>query len=109
MFIPIDYFNTGGFTCPNGWWQRQDRCYIYLSKLIPLSYETGKGECADLGAQLYVPNSDSEYDDVAEFISSSPPLFNYVWIGCDEKDSDGVFQCLDGIQLDTTSGKQRLD
>ncbi|XP_063954960.1 mucin-5AC-like [Lytechinus pictus] len=97
----------GGNTCNSPWFNLHgSSCYALYSVTLTEKYEEANTICGNVGAHVYVPNSEGEYNDVSAYLVSIIHQLQHVWlwIGCDETEDDGVFQCADGTELDSDSG-----
>ncbi|XP_038068815.1 low affinity immunoglobulin epsilon Fc receptor-like [Patiria miniata] len=73
--------------CPEGWLMFRDFCY---KRTGYESYMDAKADCAALGAQLAAPHDADE----ANFMITM--IHPYLWVGCNDIDTEGTFVCCDG-------------
>ncbi|XP_041470550.1 uncharacterized protein LOC121420084 [Lytechinus variegatus] len=87
-------------TCPAGWLRRTDGCYR-LAWADPVDYPQAVQLCSELDSFPFVPNSRSEMDFALEFLGDIG--IGYIWVGCDDKDTQRRFECLDGSRIGSQS------
>ncbi|XP_059198235.1 CD209 antigen-like protein E [Centropristis striata] len=78
-------------TCPAGWTNISSSCYLFSSATG--SWEAGKQDCRDRGADLMIIDSFEEQEFITKFIKG------YTWIGLDDRDNEGVWKWVDGSPL----------
>ena len=84
--------------CPPGWKEWNDSCYILLSS--KMNYDDGVKACEQLGVNMIVPNTDSEYDYLWDEMTKWMILKGAVpsgdlqlWIGCKDVDNTRKMRC----------------
>ncbi|XP_063963742.1 uncharacterized protein LOC129273297 [Lytechinus pictus] len=101
------------YRCNGGWWNFGNRCYKILGNKW-VSKPDAIDICSRANFQLFVPSNQTEYDAVTEYINNLGPVstddnptpkdIDDVWIGCDDEEVEGTYQCVDGISFTTSSG-----
>ncbi|XP_036965343.1 CD209 antigen-like protein C [Acanthopagrus latus] len=86
-------------TCPAGWKMFSCTCYLFSTKTD--SWENGRQDCRDRGAELVTIDTDEEQ----EFISKTITEDN--WIGLNDREEEGTWKWTDGTPL--TVGYWRKD
>ena len=94
--------------CPSGWFLWQGSCYILLPQ--KMNWVDGNKSCAELGANMMVPDTKDEQDFIwSETKTRMRGLMEYVnwnqgldvWIGCQDFENDGSLVCM-GVKEDPT-------
>ncbi|XP_077946978.1 C-type lectin domain family 4 member E-like isoform X2 [Gasterosteus aculeatus] len=78
-------------TCPEGW--TMFRCSCYLLSTRDGSWENGRKDCRDKGADLVIIDSLEEQEFLSNFTTSRS------WIGLSDKDIEGTWKWIDGTPL----------
>ncbi|XP_059199184.1 CD209 antigen-like protein E [Centropristis striata] len=78
-------------TCPAGWIMFSSSCYLFSSATG--SWEAGRQDCRDRGADLVIIDSYEEQEFITKFIKE------YTWIGLNDRDNEGVWKWVDGSPL----------
>ncbi|XP_076603713.1 CD209 antigen-like protein C [Chaetodon auriga] len=81
-------------TCPAGWRMFSHACYFLSNE--PGSWDKGREDCRDRGADLVVVNSHEE-----EIFLTALTKKN-VWIGLSDRDEEGTWKWVDGSPLTLT-------
>ncbi|XP_044072764.1 C-type lectin domain family 4 member E-like isoform X2 [Siniperca chuatsi] len=79
-------------TCPAGW--RMFSCTCYLLSTEYASWEKGREDCRNRGADLVVIDSYEEQEFLTKFKEGSS-----VWIGLNDRDSEGTWKWTDETPL----------
>nr|XP_040056833.1 C-type lectin domain family 4 member E-like [Gasterosteus aculeatus aculeatus] len=77
--------------CPEGW--TMFRCSCYLLSTRDDSWENGRKDCGDQGADLVIIDSLEEQKFLSNFTTSRS------WIGLSDKDIEGTWKWIDGTPL----------
>ena len=77
----------------------QQKCYKLISPTFAVNWDTAKTGCKSLGAELASIESQCEQDTVFEVANKAA-----VWIGGNDKDSEGIFVWPSGAEFYKTSG-----
>ncbi len=93
--------------CPPGWLTWQDSCYILLPDRM--NWFEGKKSCAELGANMMVPDTKDEQDSIWSEMKTQIEQDRNVnsendldlWIGCQDFEDDGSLVCM-GVEGDLT-------
>nr|XP_054766289.1 uncharacterized protein LOC129273297 [Lytechinus pictus] len=101
------------YRCNEGWWKFGNRCYRILGNTW-VSKPDAIDICTRANSQLFVPSNQTEYDAVTEYINNLGPVstddnptpkdIDDVWIGCDDEEVEGTYQCIDGTSFTSSSG-----
>ncbi|XP_059199181.1 CD209 antigen-like protein E [Centropristis striata] len=78
-------------TCPAGWKMFSCSCYLFSSATG--SWEAGRQDCRDRGADLVIIDSFEEQEIISKFIKKD------TWIGLNDRDNEGVWKWVDGSPL----------
>ncbi|XP_059199182.1 CD209 antigen-like [Centropristis striata] len=78
-------------TCPAGW--KMFSCSCYLLSSANGSWEAGRQDCRDRGADLMIIDSYEEQEFITRFIKRR------TWIGLNDRDNEGVWKWVDGSPL----------
>uniref|UniRef100_G3P049 C-type lectin domain-containing protein n=1 Tax=Gasterosteus aculeatus aculeatus TaxID=481459 RepID=G3P049_GASAC len=78
-------------TCPEGW--TMFRCSCYLLSTRDDSWENGRKDCGDQGADLVIIDSLEEQKFLSSIIKSQ------TWIGLSDRDIEGTWKWIDGTLL----------
>ncbi|XP_077946980.1 CD209 antigen-like protein A [Gasterosteus aculeatus] len=78
-------------TCPEGW--TMFRCSCYLLSTRDGSWENGRKDCGDQGADLVIIDSLEEQKFLSKFTTSRS------WFGLSDKDIEGTWKWIDGTPL----------
>ncbi|XP_077946721.1 C-type lectin domain family 4 member E-like isoform X2 [Gasterosteus aculeatus] len=78
-------------TCPEGW--TMFRCSCYLLSTRDDSWENGRKDCRDQGADLVIIDSLDEQKFLSSFTT------RHSWIGLSDKDIEGTWKWIDGTLL----------
>nr|XP_054765518.1 macrophage mannose receptor 1-like [Lytechinus pictus] len=102
------------YRCNGGWWKFGNRCYRILGNTW-VSKPDAIDICTRANSQLFVPSNQTEYDAVTEYINNLGPVSTddnptprdiyAVWVGCDDEDVEGTYQCADGTSFTSSSGR----
>uniref|UniRef100_A0A669BZR7 C-type lectin domain-containing protein n=1 Tax=Oreochromis niloticus TaxID=8128 RepID=A0A669BZR7_ORENI len=84
MFLPEK-------TCASGW--RMFSCSCYLLSEKTGSWDEGRSDCRDRGADLVVIDSSEEQDFLVSFTQKQ------TWIGLNDKEEEGRWKWVDGTPL----------
>ncbi|XP_041477311.1 uncharacterized protein LOC121425349 [Lytechinus variegatus] len=100
------------YRCDGGWWKFGNRCYRILGNSW-VTKANAVDICTRANSQLFVPSNQDEYDAVTEYINNLGPVstddnptprdIEDVWVGCDDEDVEGTFQCVDGTSFTSSS------
>ena len=101
------FVETFGTMCPSGWFQWQGSCYTLLPE--KMNWSDGKTSCAELGANMMVPDTADEQSYIwSEMKTRMEKGRNVnleddldVWIGCQDLKDDGSLVCM-GVEGDLT-------
>ena len=99
---PFVFFGTIGryrVQVPRWVWKRGDRCYIFPNYYYVTRDQAVTSYCEPLGADLFVPSSQVEYDEYPQDPVTLLTITD-VWIGCNDETVEGIFECSDGSSLD---------
>lgn len=80
-------------TCPAGWTTLNRVCYFISTESG--SWEKGREDCRNRGADLVVIKSNLEQTFLTDFINGNA----MVWIGLTDRDSEGTWMWIDGSPL----------
>ncbi|XP_039455664.1 CD209 antigen-like protein E isoform X1 [Oreochromis aureus] len=78
-------------TCASGWRMFSCSCYFLSEKTG--SWDEGRSDCRDRGADLVVIDSSEEQDFLVSFIQKP------TWIGLNDKEEEGRWKWVDGTPL----------
>ncbi|XP_042372467.1 C-type lectin domain family 10 member A-like, partial [Plectropomus leopardus] len=82
---------TAEETCPAGWRKFSSACY-FLSDVFG-SWDEGRKDCRDRGADLVVIDSSAEQTFLHEFTET------VAWIGLTDREEEGTWKWIDGTPL----------
>ncbi|XP_034741909.1 CD209 antigen-like protein E [Etheostoma cragini] len=80
-------------TCPAEWRMFGSSCYLLSAESG--SWEKGRQDCRDRGADLVVIESSEEQMFLSEFIQKN----TWCWIGLTDRDEEGTWKWVDGTPL----------
>ncbi|KAM8749962.1 C-type lectin domain family 4 member E-like [Acanthopagrus schlegelii] len=75
-------------TCPAGWQMFSCTCYLFSTKTD--SWENGRQDCRDRGAELVTIDTDEEQEFISKIIKED------TWIGLNDRDKEGTWRWIDG-------------
>ncbi|XP_036965337.1 C-type lectin domain family 4 member A-like isoform X4 [Acanthopagrus latus] len=75
-------------TCPAGWQMFSITCYLFSTKTD--SWENGRQDCRDRGAELVTIDTDEEQEFISKIIKED------TWIGLNDRDKEGTWRWIDG-------------
>ncbi|XP_042351244.1 CD209 antigen-like protein E [Plectropomus leopardus] len=78
-------------TCPAGW--RMFHCSCYFLSTVSDSWENGRRECRDRGADLVIIDTYEEQEFLTNFVRG------HTWIGLNDRDNEGTWKWTDGSPL----------
>ncbi|KAM8749966.1 uncharacterized protein AB9X84_014598 [Acanthopagrus schlegelii] len=80
-------------TCPAGWKMFSCTCYLFSTETD--SWENGRQDCRDRGAELVTIDTDEKQELISKFIKED------TWIGLNDKDEEGTWRWIDGTPSPT--------
>uniref|UniRef100_A0A3Q3SUR2 C-type lectin domain family 4 member E-like n=1 Tax=Mastacembelus armatus TaxID=205130 RepID=A0A3Q3SUR2_9TELE len=96
LIFSISFFYTEDRCCPAGWKMFGRTCY--LLSVDSGSWDKGRQDCRDRGADLVVIDSREEQ----VFLSDLAPVDTWSWIGLTDKEVEGTWKWIDGSSLTTS-------
>ena len=82
--------------CPPEWMQFGDSCYFLNTERLP--QENASSYCKELNGNLAFPDTQEEQDFLWGVYLEHLAPFSYIhwgpWIGCDDKETEGVWPCI---------------
>ncbi|XP_071797655.1 echinoidin-like [Asterias amurensis] len=78
--------------CPPDWHRYGESCYFIIKD--KMDWYQANRTCAESRANLAIPNSQSEQDDIWELFLKEPDLTpdDHLWIGCNDIEEEGNWQ-----------------
>ncbi|XP_071491983.1 uncharacterized protein [Diadema antillarum] len=89
-----------GGACPDGWESIGMGCYTYGSSSY-VNYDGAVTACSAIGGYPWVNNNYEETSAVlsSDYVRTGKEQWEYIWIGCTDKEVEGTFKCEDGSQF----------
>ncbi|XP_039674619.1 CD209 antigen-like protein E [Perca fluviatilis] len=80
-------------TCPAGWRMFSSSCFLLSAESG--SWEKGRQDCRERGADLVIIESSQEQTFLSEFVKKD----TWYWIGLTDRDEEGTWKWVDGTPL----------